>query len=131
LLSDEDAELSAPPAPCLAGCRPAPTFLILDSEPVSQPHYVLSFIRLALVMVSVHSSETLTKTPSLQIRSFQRHWHITHKSGECLCKLCTKTQWDVLHEGVERMNTTVISERNGCQDCVPQPAFHRGNYLKL
>jgi hypothetical protein len=32
------------------------------SEPVSQPQLNVVFIRLALVMVSVHSSKTLTKT---------------------------------------------------------------------
>jgi hypothetical protein len=43
----------------------APT-LIMDrtSEPVSQPQLNVVFIRLALVMVSVHSSKTLTKTLS-------------------------------------------------------------------
>jgi hypothetical protein len=35
----------------------------LTSEPVSQPQLNVVFIRLALVMVSVHSSKTLTKTP--------------------------------------------------------------------
>jgi hypothetical protein len=34
----------------------------LTSEPVSQPQLNVVFIRLALVMVSVHSSKTLTKT---------------------------------------------------------------------
>jgi hypothetical protein len=34
----------------------------LTFEPVSQPQLNVVFIRLALVMVSVHSSETLTKT---------------------------------------------------------------------
>jgi hypothetical protein len=34
----------------------------LTSEPVSQPQSNVVFIRLALVMVSVHSSKTLTKT---------------------------------------------------------------------
>jgi hypothetical protein len=40
--------------------------MILDwvSEPVSQPQLNVVFIRLALVMVSFHSSYTLTETPS-------------------------------------------------------------------
>jgi hypothetical protein len=38
--------------------------MIMDwtSEPVSQPQLNIVFIRLALVMVSVHSNKTLTKT---------------------------------------------------------------------
>jgi hypothetical protein len=38
--------------------------MILDgtSEPVSQPQLNVVFIRFALVMVSVHSNKTLTKT---------------------------------------------------------------------
>jgi hypothetical protein len=34
----------------------------LTPEPVSQPQLNIVFIRLALVMVSVHSNKTLTKT---------------------------------------------------------------------
>jgi hypothetical protein len=62
---DEDVELSALPVPCLNGCCHAPTWIIKDltSEPVSQPQLNVVFIRLALVMVSVHRSKTLTKTP--------------------------------------------------------------------
>ena len=61
--SDEDAELSAPPAPCLPGRCHALTLMIMDrtSEPVSQPQLNVVLIRVALVMVSVHSSKTLTK----------------------------------------------------------------------
>jgi hypothetical protein len=36
----------------------------ITSEPVSQPQLNVVFVRLALVMVSVHSSKTLTKTLS-------------------------------------------------------------------
>jgi hypothetical protein len=61
---DEDVELSALPAPCLNIYCHAPTLMIMDltSEPVSQPQLNVVFIRLALVMVSVHSNKTLTKT---------------------------------------------------------------------
>jgi hypothetical protein len=38
----------------------------LTSEPVSQPHLNVVFIRPALVMVSVHNSKTLTKTDMVQ-----------------------------------------------------------------
>jgi hypothetical protein len=40
--------------------------MIMDrtSEPVSQPQLNVVLVRLALVMVSVHSSKTLTKTAS-------------------------------------------------------------------
>jgi hypothetical protein len=60
---DEDVELSALPVPCLNGYYHAPTLMIMDltSEPVNQPKLNVVFIRLALVMVSVHSSKTLTK----------------------------------------------------------------------
>ena len=60
---DEDVELSAAPALCqLARCH-SPALMIMDciSEPVSQPQLNV-LIRIALVMVSVHSSKTLTKT---------------------------------------------------------------------
>jgi hypothetical protein len=57
-------QLSALPAPCLPGYCHAPTLMIMDrtSEPVSQPQLNVVFMRFALVMVSVHSSKTLTKT---------------------------------------------------------------------
>jgi hypothetical protein len=53
---------AALPVPCLPGCCHAPTLMIMDwtSEPVSQPQLNVVSIRLALVMVSVHSSKTLT-----------------------------------------------------------------------
>ena len=61
---DEDVELSPLPAPFLNGYCHAPTLMIMDltSEPVSQPQLNVVFIRLALVMVSVHSIKTLIKT---------------------------------------------------------------------
>jgi hypothetical protein len=67
---DEDIELSALPAPYLPGYCHAPSLMIMDgtSEPVSQPHLnVVFFIRLALLMVSVHSSKTLTKTEGIRV----------------------------------------------------------------
>jgi hypothetical protein len=62
--SDEDVELSAPPAPCLPECCHIPTLMIIDGacEPVSQPQLNVVLIRVALVTVSVHSSKALTKT---------------------------------------------------------------------
>jgi hypothetical protein len=59
--SDEDEELSAPPAPCLPGCCHVPTLMIMDWTPelVRQPQLNVILIRVALVMVSVHSSKTL------------------------------------------------------------------------
>jgi hypothetical protein len=56
--------LSAPRVPCLSGCCHAPTLMITDwtSEPVSQPQLNVVLIRVALVMLSLHSSTTLTKT---------------------------------------------------------------------
>jgi hypothetical protein len=67
--SDEDVELSAPPAPCPHGCCHAPT-LITDwiSEPVGQPQFNVVLIRVALVTVSVHSGKTLTKTSSEKLK---------------------------------------------------------------
>jgi hypothetical protein len=56
--SDEDVELSVLPEPCLPGCCHVPTLIIMDRT----SNVVL--IRVALVMVSVHSSKTLTKTGS-------------------------------------------------------------------
>ena len=51
----------------MPGCCHAPALMIMDltSEPVSQPELNVVLIRVALVMVSVHSSKTLTKTLSL------------------------------------------------------------------
>ena len=48
----------------MPGCCHAPALMIMDltSEPVSQPELNVVLIRVALVMVSVHSSKTLTKT---------------------------------------------------------------------
>jgi hypothetical protein len=45
-----------------------PILMIMDrtSEPVSQPQLNVVLIRVALVMVSVHSSTTLTKTSCKQ-----------------------------------------------------------------
>jgi hypothetical protein len=62
--SDEDVELSAPPVPCLPGCCHVPALMIRDrtSEPVTRPQLNVVLIRVALVMVSVHSSKTLTNT---------------------------------------------------------------------
>ena len=62
--SDEDVELSATPAPCLPGCCHARTLRImgLTSEPVTQPQLNVILIRIAVIMVSVLSSKTLSKT---------------------------------------------------------------------
>ena len=61
---DENIELSAPPAPCLPRCCHVPTLMIMDwtSEPISRPQLNVVLLRVALVMVSVHSSKTLTET---------------------------------------------------------------------
>ena len=61
--SDEDIELSAPPASCLLECCYAPALMTMDetSEPVSQPQLNVVLIRIALVMVSVHRSKPLVK----------------------------------------------------------------------
>ena len=83
--SDEDVELSAPPAPCLPGGCHAPTLMITNwtSEPVSQPQLNIVLIRVALVMVSVHSSKT-------QLR--HQHTHVfpctlgSHAYAESLTK---------------------------------------------
>ena len=50
----------------MPGCCHVPALMIMDwtSEPVSQPQLNVVLIRLALVMVSVHS----TKTPALYKR---------------------------------------------------------------
>ena len=58
---DQDVELSDPPAPCLPRCCHALTMMIMDwtSETVSQPQLNVVLMRVALVMVSVHSSKTL------------------------------------------------------------------------
>ena len=62
--SDEDVGLSAPPAPCLPGCCHVLSLMILDwtSEPVNQPQLNVVLIRVASVVVSVHSSKNLTKS---------------------------------------------------------------------
>jgi hypothetical protein len=66
--SDEDMELSAPSVPFLSGCCHAPTLMIMywTSELVSQPQLNVVLIRVALVVVSVHSNETLTKTTNFE-----------------------------------------------------------------
>ena len=63
LPSEQGVELSAPPASCLDTTM-LPTLMIMDrtSESVSQPQLNVILIRVALVMVSVHSIKTLTKT---------------------------------------------------------------------
>jgi hypothetical protein len=73
--SGEDIELSSPPAPCLPGCCHVPAMMIMDqtSEPVSQPQLDVVLIRVALVMVSAHSSKTLTKTsPKFSSKQLKR-----------------------------------------------------------
>ena len=61
--SNEDTKLLTPPVPCLPGCCHVPTLMIMDgtSEPISQLQLNV-LIKVALVMVSVHSSKTITKT---------------------------------------------------------------------
>jgi hypothetical protein len=61
--SDEDVELSAPPAPCLPGCCHALMIMDRTSQSVSNSQLNIFLIRVALVMVSVHSCKTLTETP--------------------------------------------------------------------
>ena len=63
LTSDEDVDLSALPVPCLPRCCHASTLMITHwtSEPVSQLQLNVVLIRVALVMVSVHSSKTLLR----------------------------------------------------------------------
>ena len=63
--SDEDVELSAPLIPCLPGCCHVPALMIMDrtSEPVSQLQLNEVLIRVALVILSVHSSKTLRQLP--------------------------------------------------------------------
>ena len=56
LSSKQDLELSATPTPSLSGHCYAPALM------VSQPQLNVVLIRVALVMVSIHSSKTLTKT---------------------------------------------------------------------
>jgi len=79
LLLDEDVELLAPPAPCLPGCCHVPALMIMDwtSGPVSQPQLNVVLVRLALVMVSVQSSKTLTKTVSFYSLGVG-HWSNPH-----------------------------------------------------
>ena len=62
--SDEDVELSAPPEPCLPWHCHAPALMIMDctSEPVGQAQLNGLLLRVAMVIVSVYSSKTLTKT---------------------------------------------------------------------
>ena len=65
---DQDVELSAPPAPRLPACCHAFCHDEMDwiSETVSQPNLKKNFfffkIRVALVMVSLHSNKNQTKT---------------------------------------------------------------------
>ena len=55
LLSEQDVELSGPPVTWLPGCMlPALKIIDSNSKPVSQPNLMLSFIRAALVLVSLH-----------------------------------------------------------------------------
>jgi hypothetical protein len=78
----------------------APALMIMDgtSKPVSQPQLNIVLIRVAFVMVSVHSSKTLTKTKRMhpykhvschvgnlvsqvsqvKVDSFERHTVNTH-----------------------------------------------------
>jgi len=66
-------ELSAPPTPHLPGHGHAPALIIMDCtfEPVSQPQLGVILVRVVLVMVSVHSNETLSKT----------HVHLENKAA--------------------------------------------------
>jgi hypothetical protein len=63
--SEEGKELSAQPAPCLSGCCHVPALMIMDRtfEPVSQLQLNEVLIRVALVILSVHSSKTLRQLP--------------------------------------------------------------------
>jgi hypothetical protein len=57
---EQYVELSALPTSCLPGCYHVPALMIMDctSEIVSQPQFLsVVLIRVALVMVSVHSNE--------------------------------------------------------------------------
>jgi hypothetical protein len=60
----------------------------LTSQPVSQPQLNVVLIRVALVMVSVHSSKTLTKTPSTRLSSWCQATNSLHdpvQSWACNC----------------------------------------------
>jgi len=61
---EQDIKLPALPVLCLPGCCHVPTMMIMDStsELISQPQLNVVLLRVALVMMSVHSNETLTKT---------------------------------------------------------------------
>ena len=64
---EQDGELSAPPGPCLPERCHAPALMTMNqtSEPVSQPQLNVVLLRVALVIVPVHSGKTLTKAPGL------------------------------------------------------------------
>ena len=76
---DEDVEHSALPVPCLPGSCLAHSLIGgWTYEPVSQPQLnVVSFVRVALVVVFLHSSKTQTKT--LWVSFYVKHF--------CICKL--------------------------------------------
>ena len=63
---DQDVELSAPPTPRLPPCcHDSHHDKGLNSETVTLPQSA-DFIRVTLVMVSLYSNETLTKTNLIQ-----------------------------------------------------------------
>jgi hypothetical protein len=55
--------------------------MIMDwtSEPVSQSQLNVVLVRVALVMVSVHNSKTLTKTDSKEKQVLGTFWKVTEK----------------------------------------------------
>jgi len=78
--SDKDVDPSVLPALCLPGCCHALALVITDwtSEPVSQPQLNIVLIRLPLVMVTVHSCKTVTKTDNYIKMIFSmllKSWH--------------------------------------------------------
>jgi hypothetical protein len=75
---EQDVELSAPSVPCLTGHCHVPTLMIMDStsEPVSQPQLNVVLIRVALVMVSLHSNGNLR----YRYTCSQKHPYIENKT---------------------------------------------------
>ena len=77
------------------------------SEPVSQAQLNVALIRLALVMVSVHSSKTLTKTPSKNFNPelFLSKGNVGTKNGAETEGKAIKRLWDPSHLQTPNSNT--------------------------
>ena len=76
------------PVPCLPGFCHAPSLIIMDwiSESVIQPQLNVVLIRVALVIVTVHSSQTLTKIPIWHWQ-FSLHRYCLATPLLCTCSL--------------------------------------------